>query len=106
MSLFQSSFVSRPLATIPTILSGRPSTAWIIGSSALPHSLPVRLGFLRGQVAHRLLGKMDLPVEPDVFHAIAVVDAVDNCRQDLHIGLLACDAARVDNKTPATLIVQ
>src|SRR2546429_9998465 len=95
MSLFQSSFVSRPLATIPTILSGRPSTTWIIGSSALPHSLPVRLGFLRGQVLHRLLGKMDLPVEPDVFPAIARVDAVDHRRQPLAIGLLAGAAPRV-----------
>src|SRR5947199_9089923 len=100
MSLFQSSFVSRPLATIPTILSGRPWTTWIIGSSALPHSLPVRLGFLRGRVLHCLLGKMDLPVEPDVFLAIAVVDAVDHCRYAIHIGLLSCSAARLDNYRP------
>jgi len=83
--------------------SGSPAS---IGSSALPHSLPVRLGFLRGQVTHRLLGKMDLPVEPDVFHAIAVVDAVDHCRQALHIGLLAGAAARIENNRPGALLGQ
>src|SRR5947199_7452794 len=45
-------------------------------------------------------------VEPDVFHAPAVVDAVDHDRQPLDIGLLAGRAARIEDDRPCRILRQ
>src|SRR6516165_2110648 len=47
-----------------------------------------------------------LLVEPDVFHPVAVVDAVDHGRQPLDIGLRAGPAARIKDDRPGALLGQ
>src|SRR6266436_8863838 len=47
-----------------------------------------------------------LLVEPDVFHAPAVVDAVDHDREPLDIGLLAGRAARIEDDRSCRILRQ
>src|SRR5215470_1469587 len=47
-----------------------------------------------------------LLVEPDVFHSIAVVDAVDHRHEPLDIGLLAGLATRIEDDRPGLLLGQ
>src|SRR5690242_2799470 len=48
----------------------------------------------------------NLPVEPDVFHPVAVVDAVDHRRQSLDIRLRAGAPARVEDDRSGALLDQ
>src|SRR5439155_4105233 len=45
-------------------------------------------------------------IEPDVFHPVAVVDAVDHRRQPLDVRLRAGPAARVEDDRPGALLGQ
>src|SRR5438309_1485635 len=45
-------------------------------------------------------------IEPDVFHPVAVVDAVDHCRQPLDVRLGAGPAARVEDDRPGAFLGQ
>src|SRR5262249_37233229 len=54
-----------------------------------------------------LLAPVDkLLVEPDVFHAIAVVDAVDHRHEPLDIRLRAGPTARIEDDRPGTVLGQ
>ena len=50
--------------------------------------------------------ELPLLVEPDVFHAPAVVDAVDHDREPLDIGLLAGRAARIEDDRSCRILRQ
>src|SRR5260370_11671349 len=47
-----------------------------------------------------------LPIEPDVFHAPAVVDAVAHDRQTFHIGLPAIPRRRIEDDRPRLVLCQ
>src|SRR5215472_10189582 len=48
----------------------------------------------------------ELLVEPDVFDAPAVVDAIDHRRQTFHLGVPAGRAPRMKNDRPRSLLLQ
>ena len=50
--------------------------------------------------------KPQLFVEPDVFHAIAVVDSVEHRHEPLNLGLHAGAAARVEDDRPGAVFGQ
>jgi len=51
-----------------------------------------------------IFGTRELLVEPDVFHAVAVVDAVDHGHEPLDIGLHAGPAARIEDDRPGAVL--
>src|SRR5438270_8465722 len=46
----------------------------------------------------------NLPVEPDVLHPVAVVDAVDHRHEPLDVGLGAGAAARIEDDRPRPIL--
>src|ERR1700720_3952749 len=63
-------------------------------------------GFIR--ITNLSSGKApkELLVEPDVFHAPAVVDAIDHRRQTFRLGVPAGCAPRLKNDRPRSLLLQ
>src|SRR4029077_20664152 len=51
-----------------------------------------------------IFGARGLLVEPDVFHTVAVVDAVDHGHEPLDVGLRAVPAARIEDDRPGLLL--
>jgi hypothetical protein len=66
----------------------------------------LRVWFIRCQGVAASPGSPALFIEPDVFHAVAVVDAVDHRLQPLDIGLRARPAARIEDDRPGAVLGQ
>ena len=63
-------------------------------------------GFIRITNLSSGRASKELLVKPDVFHAPAVVDAIDHRRQTFHLGVPAGRAPRMKNDRPRPLLLQ
>src|SRR5436190_8817641 len=89
--------------TPPGFWAGAGTAAREAANSAAVASAARKLGFTflfssPVALAHKLL------VEPDVFHPVAVVDAVDHGYEPLDIGLRAGPAARIKDDRPSLVL--